>query len=91
MDASTRGKTTNNDSPTATASANQEKALSAAKSLQNAFDGTTLHLRANADDFHATQFDADDVGELKDPAVLASQVAEQAVSLPSLRAQELEC
>ncbi|TFK68347.1 hypothetical protein BDN72DRAFT_898210 [Pluteus cervinus] len=70
----------------------QEQVLNLAKSAQAEFEQANLHLRANTNTFHTTRLDLDDVDEqdLKDPAIVAGNVADQTSYLRKLKFQYLE-
>jgi hypothetical protein len=60
--------------------AEQEKRLEATRSLQDALGKANLKLQFNAAEFHTTRLEIDgDETVLKDPAIVASDVAAQMV------------
>jgi hypothetical protein len=60
--------------------AEQEKRLEATRSLQDALEKANLKLKSNAAEFHTTRLEIDgDETILKDPAIVASDVAAQMV------------
>lgn len=60
--------------------AEQEKRLEATRSLQDAFENANLRLKSKAAEFHTTRLEIEgDETVLKDPAIVASDVAAQMV------------
>ncbi|KAF8333307.1 hypothetical protein F5887DRAFT_1140182 [Amanita rubescens] len=71
--------------------AEQEKRLEATRSLQDALEKANLKLKSNAAEFHTTRLEIDgDETVLKDPAIVASDVAAQMTFLRKLKFQHLE-